>query len=129
MTMTQIILYGLILLILTLYVRRWFQQRGLKSYSPEEVADLMKQSNSHVLLDVRTNGERQRRSIKGSIHIPLHELARRINDLEKYKNKEIICYCQSGTRSISAAARLKKSGFIVANMNGGISEWNFSTHK
>lgn len=86
----------------------------------------MKQSGSPVLLDVRTNAERERKSIKGSLHIPLHELGRRMEELEKHKSKEIICYCQSGSRSFSAAARLKKFGFTVANMNGGISEWNSS---
>lgn len=124
MTTPQIILYVVILLVVALYVRRRLQLRGLKSYSPQEAAERVKQPGSSILLDVRTNVERQRRSIKGSIHIPLHELGRRVDELEKYRSKEIICYCQSGNRSISAAARLKKSGFTVANMNGGISEWN-----
>ncbi len=124
MTTPQIILYVFILLAVALYIRRRLQLRGLKSYSPQEVAERMKQPGSLVLLDVRTNAERQRKSIKGSLHIPLHELGRRMKEIEKHKNKEIICYCQSGNRSISAATRLKKFGFTVANMNGGISEWN-----
>ena len=88
------------------------------------VADLMIGSGSTVLLDVRTTGERQRGCIKGSLHIPLHELGRRTDELGKHRNKEVICYCQSGNRSTAAAARLKKEGFTVANMKGGISEWN-----
>ena len=121
-TTPQIILYVFILLVVALYVRRRLQLRGLKTYSPQEVADRMKQSA--VLLDVRTDPERERNNIKGSIHIPLHQLAGRLNELEKHKSKEIICYCQSGNRSFSAAARLKKLGFTVANMSGGIAEWN-----
>lgn len=100
--------------------------RGMKQYSPREVSDLMKQSNATVLLDVRTFAERQRKTIKGSIHIPLHELGRRKDELEKHKNKEIVCYCQSGNRSLSAASKLRKFGFTVANMKGGIAEWNSS---
>jgi rhodanese-related sulfurtransferase len=126
MTTSQIILYVLIALVATLYIRRWLMLRGMKQYSPREVADAMKQSGSKLLLDVRTEAERQRNSIKGSTHIPLHELGRRIEELNKHKNKEVICYCQSGNRSVSAAARLKKSGFTVANMKGGIAEWNSS---
>lgn len=125
-TTPQIILYVFILLVVALYVRRRLQLRGLKTYSPQEVAERMKQSGSPVLLDVRTNAERERKSIKGSLHIPLHELGGRTKELEKHKSKEIICYCQSGNRSISAAARLKKLGFTVANMSGGIAEWNSS---
>ncbi len=124
MTTPQIILYVFILLAVALYIRRRLQLRGLKSYSPQEAAERMKQSA--VLLDVRTDPERERNSIKGSIHIPLHQLAGRLNELAKYKSKEIICYCQSGSRSMSAAARLKKLGFTSANMSGGISEWNSS---
>ncbi len=122
MTTPQIILYVLILLILVLYVRRRLQLRGLTSYSPGEVSERVKQGSS-LLLDVRTNAERQRKSITGSLHIPLHELGQRMKELDKHKSREIICYCQSGNRSISATVRLKKSGFTAANMNGGISEW------
>ena len=124
MTTTQIVLYAFILLIVVLYVRRRLQLRGLKSYTPHEVAERMKRSGESVLLDVRSNAERERNSIKGSIHIPLHQLGRRLDELEKYRRREIICYCQSGNRSISAAARLRKQGFTVANMSGGIAEWN-----
>jgi rhodanese-related sulfurtransferase len=113
-------------LVATLYVKRWLLLRGMKQYSPREVAEAMKHGGSNVLLDVRTTAERQRNSIKGSIHIPLHELGRRVEELNKHRNKEVICYCQSGNRSVSAAARLKKSGFTVANMKGGIAEWNSS---
>ena len=124
MTTSQVILYVLLALIGFVYVRRWLLMRGIKQYSPAVVADLMKGSGSTVLLDVRTAGERQRGCIKGSLHVPLHELGRRMDDLGKYRNREVICYCQSGNRSIAAAVRLKKEGFTVANMKGGISEWN-----
>jgi rhodanese-related sulfurtransferase len=124
MTASQVALYVLLALIAFLYIKRKLMLRGMKQYSPGEVADLMKQSGTTILLDVRTAAERQRKTIKGSLHIPLHELGRRKDELEKYKNNEIVCYCQSGNRSLSAASRLKKFGFKVANMKGGIAEWN-----
>jgi rhodanese-related sulfurtransferase len=123
MTTSQVIIYAILVLLIMLYVKRWIAQRGLTQYTPAEVSGKMRSS---VLLDVRTAGERQHQSIKGSIHIPLHELGTRMKELEKYRNTEIICYCQSGSRSISAAARLSKAGFTVANMKGGIAEWNSS---
>ena len=125
METSQVLLYGVIALLLFLYVRRMLLLRSLKSYSVAEVAEKLK-SNGIVLLDVRTPAERQSSSIKGSIHIPLHELRRRSGELEKYKTKEIVCYCASGNRSGSATATLKKMGFNAANMKGGIGEWNFS---
>lgn len=122
----RVALYVLLAVMAFLYVRRWVMRRGMKQYSPREVADLMKQAGTAILLDVRTSAERQRQMIKGSMHIPLHELMRRSGELEKHKNKEVICYCQSGNRSLSAASKLRKSGFTVANMKGGIAEWNSS---
>ena len=126
MSTPQIILSAFVLLVVALYIRRKMQLRGLTTYSPQEVAERVKKSGSPILLDVRTLMERERKSIKGSLHIPLHEIGQRMNELEKHKNREIICYCQSGNRSISAAARLTKLGFTAASMNGGISEWNSS---
>ncbi|MFN0156846.1 MAG: rhodanese-like domain-containing protein [Bacteroidota bacterium] len=125
-TTFDIILSGFVLLAVAMYFRRKLQLRSVTTYSPREVAERMKQSGSPVLLDVRTSMKRERNSIKGSLHIPLHELGKSTKELEKYKNREIICYCQSGNRSISAAARLTKLGFTAASMNGGISEWNSS---
>jgi len=122
---SQIILYGVLALLIVLYVRRMMLLRSFKNYSPAEVAEKLK-SNNIVLLDVRTASERQARSIKGSMHIPLHEVRRRSTELEKYKNREIVCYCATGNRSLSAAATLKKLGFTVANMKGGMADWNFS---
>ena len=122
---SQIILYGVLALLIVLYVRRMMLLRSFKNYSPAEVAEKLK-SNNIVLLDVRTASERQSRSIKGSMHIPLHEVRRRSTELEKYKNREIVCYCATGNRSLSAAATLKKLGFTVANMKGGMADWNFS---
>lgn len=126
MTASQVVLYVLLAIVAFVYVRRWLMLRGMKQYSPREVADAMKRAGAAVLLDVRTSAERQRQMIKGSLHIPLHELGRRAAELDKYRNKEVICYCQSGNRSITAAAKLRKAGFTVANMKGGIVEWNSS---
>jgi len=121
----QIFFYLVLCSIAFLYVRKQFQARGLKNYSGTEAKEQIKSGS--VLLDVRTARERTLHSISGSIHIPLHELGSRLKDLEKHKSKEIICYCASGSRSVSAAAKLKKAGFNAANLEGGIASWNFSS--
>jgi rhodanese-related sulfurtransferase len=120
---SQIIVYGLGAVVLIFYARRWWLMRGVHQYDPLEVSEKLRCSDA-LLLDVRTVGERRRSSITGSMHIPLHELSRRSNELGRHKAREIICYCQSGNRSLSAAAQLRKSGFNAANMKGGISGWN-----
>jgi rhodanese-related sulfurtransferase len=125
METSQIIIYSVLAILIFLYVRRMFFLRSLIHYTPAEVAAKLT-NDSIMLLDVRTASERQRNSIRNSLHIPLHELRKRTNELEKYRNREVVCYCASGSRSGSAAATLHKLGFKAANMKGGIAEWNFS---
>lgn len=124
MTASQIILYGLLALVALFYLRRFLVTRTIKRYTATQLADRLKEPGS-VLLDVRTSSERQAQLIPGSLHIPLQELQRRSVELEKHKNREVICYCQTGNRSLVAAVRLRRLGFNVADLEGGIAEWNF----
>ncbi len=120
----DILTYVLAGLVVIIIGRKVFLAKTITHYSPTDAANKIKNSMNVILLDVRTPAERKSSSIKGSLHIPLYELSSRSDELKKYKEKEIICYCRSGNRSLSAAAKLKKSGFNVANMKGGISAWN-----
>lgn len=120
----QILFYLTLAFLAFIYIRKQLRARGLKNYSAVDIQDRLRSGS--VLLDVRTAGERRSHSISGSIHIPLHELGTRMNDLEKHRSKEIICYCASGNRSVGAAIKLKKAGFNAANLKGGMASWNFS---
>lgn len=120
----SITLYIFLGIIAVVYLKRKFASRGIQHYTAETAKEKIRSGS--LLLDVRTGGERSRNSIKGSVHIPVHELSSRIPEVEKYKSREIICYCATGSRSLSAAIRLKKAGFNAANLTGGISEWNIS---
>ncbi|MFD3156384.1 DsrE/DsrF/DrsH-like family protein [Haloimpatiens sp. FM7330] len=70
-----------------------------------------------ILLDVRTDLERENGCVKNSIHIPIDELRDRLNELDK--NKEIWVYCQIGLRGYIAERLLKQRGFKVKNITGG----------
>ncbi|MGA9406863.1 MAG: rhodanese-like domain-containing protein [Bacteroidota bacterium] len=124
MTSEQIVFYVLIGIVLLLYVRKQLLTRSLANYSGEEAKQ--KVASGSILLDVRTAGERKSNSIPRSIHIPVQELSARIKELEKYRSREIICYCATGRRSVNAALKLKRAGFKVGNLKGGIGTWNFS---
>jgi rhodanese-related sulfurtransferase len=121
----EIVLYVLIGLMVLVAVRRFLVNRSVTHYSVHEVAEKLGANRGAMLLDVRSEKEWRQGHIKNAHHIPLHELTRRSSELDKHKNKEIICYCQTGNRSIAAAVRLKRLGFTTANMKGGIAEWNF----
>jgi len=92
-----------------------------------EVAYKMKmEKDSIVFVDVRTNREFNGPlgHIDEAILIPLDRLEENINNLDKYKNYEVIVYCRSGNRSQGATHFLRKNGFDAKNMLGGIKVWN-----
>ena len=59
-----------------------------------------------------------------AILISLEQLEKRIAELEKYKDREIIVYCRSGIRSLSGTRLLLKYGYNAFNLLGGIIAWN-----
>ncbi len=125
MSTEQIILYVLIGFVIFSYIRKFLNNRKIEHRDPAEIIKKMKNQNNMLLLDVRTEPERKRKHIQGSVHIPLNQLRKRQQELEKYKHKEIVCYCASGSRSMNAAVFLQKHGFNASNLKGGISAWNY----
>lgn len=124
MTTEQILLYALIALILVYIIRKVLLIKSIKHYSAQEASQKIKKERNVVLLDVRTDTERKKNSIRGSYHIPITSIADSETELKKFKGAEIICYCQTGNRSLNAAAKLKKLGFNASNLKGGIIRWN-----
>ena len=96
---------------------------NIQQLNVNEAVRLMNDENV-VLLDVREGNEYSSGHIRDSIHIPMSALSKRISELEKYKNKQILAYCRSGSRSNSACSSLSKQGFeSVSNLAGGIMSW------
>lgn len=118
----QAFLYGILLLWLVFQVRRWMQSRTIPRYGPEDVAERVRTGGS-VLVDVRTSQERSVRNIPGSLHLPASQIGSRWSELDTYRDREVIFYCATGSRSMAAAIRAKKAGFTVAHLEGGIATW------
>ena len=123
MTASSIILSVIVALLILFYAKRFILRIHMNEYSTSEVAEKL-HDTSIVLLDVRSNEERNQSAIPGSLHIPLGNIPEKLKILEKHKQKEIICFCRSGSRSMKAALILQKNGFQAANMKGGMIEWN-----
>ena len=78
-----------------------------------------------IVLDVRESSEYSAGHIRDSIHMPISGLVKRLNELDKHKNKPILAVCRSGSRSNSACRTLSKQGFEnVSNLSGGIMSWS-----
>lgn len=78
-----------------------------------------------VLIDIRTNEEFEAKNIDGAVNIPLQNLMYDIDEIIDYKDKNIIIYCRSGHRSITACNLLELEGFEnIYNLEKGIIEYN-----
>ncbi len=91
------------------------------SVAVEEAQARLKARPAPFLLDVRQPSEYQGGHIAGAALIPLHELGARMWELPT--GREILCVCQSGSRSGSAARQLVKAGYPAVNVRGGMHAW------
>ena len=92
-----------------------------KSIQPNEI----EKDDEFIVIDVRESDELSEGNIENSIHLPLGSIIRnaRQGKLDKYKNKKIVTYCNSGYRGNIAAEELSKLGFNVFNLDGGFQGW------
>ncbi|MEJ2686112.1 MAG: rhodanese-like domain-containing protein [Gammaproteobacteria bacterium] len=96
--------------------------RGIRDVGPMEATQMLNHKDA-LLLDVREEKEYREGHIGDAVHIPLAALAGRVDELEKHKDRPVVAYCRSGQRSARAGAMLRKQGFEVYNLGGGILAW------
>lgn len=73
------------------------------------------------VLDVRERREWRAGHVPGSTNIPLANLASHVQDLPA--ERTVVAVCRSGARSRSATAQLRRAGFDVLNLKGGLQAW------
>ena len=94
----------------------------IKEITVKELKNKFDNNEDFMLLDVRNIQEVLFSKINGSIHIPMNEIMKRINELDS--NKEIIIQCKSGKRSARVCEYLMTQNFNnVKNLKGGIISW------
>jgi len=91
--------------------------------APELAARLANEgAEAPLLLDVRENWEFATCQIPGAVQIPMALVPIRISELDD--DREIVCICHHGARSMQVAAFLERNGFTdVTNLTGGIHAW------
>ena len=90
----------------------------------EELKAKMGTGEKLQLLDVREPVEHAEFNIGGKL-LPLGNIMNmQVDDIEDWKDKEIICYCRSGNRSGQACQYLDMLGFSnTKNLAGGMIAW------
>ncbi len=88
----------------------------VKQFHFDDIDKILNDDNV-TLLDVRTKKEYKKGFIKGFINIPLDELRKNLDKLDK--SKPIYVHCHSGLRSYIACRILTQNGMDAYNLSGG----------
>lgn len=71
------------------------------------------------LLDVRTDEEWASGRIPGSLHVPMHQVIARLDEI----GDRVLCVCAVGGRSAQVTAYLRGHGREALNVEGGVHGW------
>lgn len=90
----------------------------------EELKARMDRGETIHLVDVREPQEHEAFNIGGRL-VPLGQIqSMMVDDIEDWKDGEVICYCRSGNRSGQACLTLDTLGFAqTKNLAGGMLAW------
>ncbi|MEA2331170.1 MAG: hypothetical protein QOH58_1308 [Thermoleophilaceae bacterium] len=88
--------------------------------TPRQVAELLRERDVQ-LVDVREPYEHEAGRIEGDRHIELERLPAEAGSLDR--ERPIVFYCRSGSRSALAAQAFGASGFRAHNLTGGLKAW------
>lgn len=96
----------------------------MEDINVEDLKARLDKNEKFAFIDVREEWEYEDENL-GAINIPLGDLPTRLDEIEKYKNQEIVVHCRSGARSGNAKKFLESKGFSkVRNVLGGIMAYN-----
>ena len=99
----------------------------MQTISVEELKKRLDAGEALHLLDVREPHEHADFNIGGTL-LPLGRVMQMDTDeIEAWKDEEVIVYCRSGNRSGQASMILETAGFTnVVNLSGGMMAWQAS---
>ena len=89
-------------------------------YTPQEVAALLAREEIQ-LIDVRQPYEHEAGRIAGDRHVELTLLSEQADTIDR--DRPVVFYCRSGSRSALATEAFRGAGFDAHNMLGGLLDW------
>jgi len=93
---------------------------NFQSIDAKQALYLLENDNNVTLLDVRTIPEYKSGHLRDATLIPVDALRENLGMLKRDKDKKIIVYCRTGSRSVTASRILEENGFTPLNVKGGI---------
>ena len=96
----------------------------MQDISAQELKARLDAGEQIHILDVREPDEYATFNIGGKL-LPLGQvMAMQVDDIEDWKNDEIVVHCHAGKRSLQAGMMLETMGFSnIKNLAGGILAW------
>lgn len=86
-------------------------------------ATLLINNDGAKVIDLRDRAEFTAGHIVDAIHIPHGEIEKRMGELAPYKDKTLILADKLGQHAGPVGRQLKKAGYSVRRLEGGMSEW------
>lgn len=111
-----------IVLLLLLIVETLRKRSDTCIVAPLQAVQLINHSNG-IVLDLRSRDLFSKGHIIGAQSITSSELTTDRKKLDKFKGKPVILVCASGTESQKLATLLRKEGYNVYSLSGGIRAW------
>ena len=90
-------------------------------YTPQQVATLLETTDVQ-LIDVRQPHEHEAGRIAGDRLIELMQLTSQAETIDR--DRPVIFYCRSGSRSAMATEAFRNAGYDAHNMVGGLVQWD-----
>ena len=96
--------------------------------SQEEAKTIMSTNQNAVVLDVRTQEEYDSGHIKGAVLLSVDAITEETaREVIPAKDTQVLVYCRSGNRSVTASKALVQLGYTEVYEFGGINTWPYET--
>lgn len=79
-----------------------------------------------LLLDVRSREEYQARHVENAVNVPVTDLEKGIAKMVRDKNRQIVVYCNTGSRSRQAVEKLIDLGYARTYDVGNIMDYTYN---
>ncbi|MCW4014436.1 MAG: rhodanese-like domain-containing protein [Candidatus Bathyarchaeota archaeon] len=111
---------------------KWFLRiHDYPEITVDELHRKLESGDSPLLIDIRPEsdyrgtGTSKYGHIPDAISIPMLELETKLQELEEYREKEIITMCPGGGLSLAAVEVMQEAGFRdVKSLKGGTDAWH-----
>ena len=96
--------------------------RGAPRLSVHELTKAVN-ADGAIILDVRNSSEFNTGHIVDAINIPYTKINNSLDQLNKYRDKQIVIVDKMGQHSGTISRQLIAQGFTTTRLRGGIAEW------